>query len=416
MKLNYLFNCFITAIGFSSILAQPITDSIELNPNYTEQVFYQLFDGSKVSGNNTEWDIQGFTSLFASSFRINGGNGVALYDPVNSDTADFTTSTLDTTGMVLLHDSNSRWQDDAFQSTATGHPNYGWGEYKGLGLLIGVKTFAIKLSSGVVKKIIIRRMDPSGPMTFEIADLDGSNYQQIIVDRVDYETKYHYYLDIENDTVYDVEALKNEWDIVFRKYEEEIAPGVYYPVVGGLLNYGVSVAQVNNVDVMDAQTTWTSYTFEQTLNTIGHDWKTFNNQTFSWELEDSLSYFVQDVNEDIYQLVFTSFEGSSTGKFHLWKQQVGTASIDETTEEVQVTIYPNPTTDNLNITFNQNNQTGVNVSIYSTNGQLVKSYTKQAVKGLQNLQIDVNGWNKGMYILNITSDNQLISTKTFIKQ
>ena len=35
MKLNYLFNCFITAIGFSSILAQPITDSIELNPNYT---------------------------------------------------------------------------------------------------------------------------------------------------------------------------------------------------------------------------------------------------------------------------------------------------------------------------------------------------------------------------------------------
>lgn len=404
------------AISFTNLIAQPVNDSIELTPNYSDQVFYQLFDGDKVSGNNTEWDIQVFSSLFSSSFRINGGNNVALFDPVNGDTANFQTSTLDTTGMTLLHDDNGRWQNDVFQSTGTGHPNYGWGEYKGFGLLVGVKTFAIKLSSGVYKKIIIRRMDPTGPVTFEIADLDGSNYQKIIVDRVDYETKYHFYLDIENDSVYDVEPLKNEWDIVFRRYEEEIAPNVFYPVVGGLLNYGVKVAEVSQVDVIDAQSVWTSYYFDSSLNTIGHDWKEFNNQTFMWELEDSLSYFVKDVNDDIYQVVFTSFEGSTTGKFHFWKQQVGTASIDEEKTELITNIYPNPTTDQLNITFNQTTDAYTSINIYSMNGQLVRSISKNSSVGVQQIQLNVNDWLNGTYNIQVISNNQVVANKLFIKQ
>ena len=48
-------------------------------------------------------------------------------------------------------------------------------------------------------------------------------------------------------------------------------------------------------------------------NIIGHDWKDFDLGTFTWEVFDDLVYFIETPDNDIWQLQFIDFEGSSTG-------------------------------------------------------------------------------------------------------
>ena len=136
--------------------SQVISDSVTLGPAYGDQVFYQLSSGNKTTANSQSWDLQFFTSLFSASIRVNSGFDVELYQAASSDTTNFTSTTLDTSSLTILRDGYATWETDAFTSQSTGHPNYGWGKYQGLGNIIGFKVYAIKLSSGVYKKIWIR--------------------------------------------------------------------------------------------------------------------------------------------------------------------------------------------------------------------------------------------------------------------
>ena len=47
---------------------------------------------------------------------------------------------------------------------------------------------------------------------------------------------------------------------------------------------------------------------------IGSDWKSFDMGTFSYVIEEDLSYFIKKGESDIYQLIFTGTDGSATGK------------------------------------------------------------------------------------------------------
>ena len=141
----------ISTVAFNTAFLQ-VSDSVNLTAGYSNQVFYKLSDGTKTSGVSTDWDLQFFTFFQTASIRINSGFGVEVYLPTNSDTANFSTTTIDTSGSTRLRGDNLDWENDVFTSLQTGHPNYGWGAYQGLGNLVGLKVYAIKLTSGVFKK------------------------------------------------------------------------------------------------------------------------------------------------------------------------------------------------------------------------------------------------------------------------
>ena len=163
---------FISALAVSTIsaTAQLVSDSVTMGPGYSNQVFYQLSTGNKIMASSTDWDLQFFSSLFSASIRVNNGFDVELYQAASTDTTNFATSTLDTSTLTILRDGYATWETDAFTSQSTGHPNYGWGKYQGLGNLVGFKVYAIKLTSGVFKKIWIKEFKTSGELTFTVAD------------------------------------------------------------------------------------------------------------------------------------------------------------------------------------------------------------------------------------------------------
>ena len=75
-----------------------------------------------------------------------------------------------------------------------------------------------------------------------------------------------------------------------------------------------------------------------------------------------------------------------------------------------VSLYPNPTSDMVNISFDNNVANG-EITLFSAIGQTVM---KKAISS-QEATLDISGINAGIYVLRITSDNG-VATKRIIKQ
>jgi hypothetical protein len=408
----------ISALAASTLTssAQVVSDSVTMGSGYSNQVFYQLSTGNKTIANAADWDLQFFSSLFSASIRVNSGFDVELYAAASSDTSNFTTATLDTSSLTILRDGYATWETDAFTSQATGHPNYGWGAYQGLGNLVGLKVYAIKLTSGVFKKIWIKEFKTSGTITFTVADLDGSNSFTKTISRSAYSAKRHFYYDVENDSIYDSEPGKTDWELVFRKYSDQAGPQ-YYNVTGALTNDGLAIAQVNNTSIADAQANWNTHTYDSTINIIGYDWKSFNMGTFSWDITDSLSFIMKDYTGDVYQLVFTGTSGSSTGKMYFTKELFSTVSLEENSPVMNVGVFPNPANSFLTVNFELTDASvSTQIRIIDMNGRLVKTMANNFMNsGVNQITTDISDLTQGVYFLQIIAGNKSI-TKRVVKQ
>jgi hypothetical protein len=386
-------------------------------PGYANQVYYELSSGTKTISNSTNWDLQFSSNLMSGSIRINGGQGVELFKANTSDTANFATSTIDTSSLTNQYDGYLSWEQDAFTAQATGHPNYGWGIYTGAGNLTGIKVYVIKLTSGVLKKIWIRNFIASGNIIFSIADLDGSNMTTKTLNRSTYSTKRFFYYDVENDSILDSEPAKASWDFVFRKYSKMVAPGTYYNVTGALTNANIGVAQVDNTPTADAKTNYSNYSLDSSINILGYDWKSFNMSTFSWDITDSLSYIIKNYNEDVWQVIFTGTTGSSQGKMYFTKEKIATVSLEENTPVLNVGVYPNPTSSVLNINFELvNSSFPAMINLFDMNGRVVKMISNDFQNsGFNQLKTDISELQSGVYFLQIKSGSNSI-TKRVVKQ
>lgn len=406
---------FALAFSFNSN-SQVVSDSINMTSGYSNQVFYNIATGTKTSSNSTEWDLQFFPSLYSASIRINSGFGVELYDPANSDTTNFTSTTIDTAGATRLRGTNISWEQDAFTASATGHPNYGWGKYGGSGNITGIKVFVIKLTSGVFKKIWIRSFKNTGEATFSIANLDGSSMVTKTINRSTYTTKRHFFYDVENDSIYNPEPAKADWDFVFKKYEENLGGGSYYSVAGALSNYNTGIAEVSNTLTTTAKSNWNTYALDSSINVFGHNWKAYDFST-GWGVTDSLSYIITAQSGDVYQIIFTGTGGSGNGKMYFTKEIIAFASIEENSPFKNIGVYPNPVQNILNINFELNNvQNNVSFTLIDVNGRIVsRASNNNASTGLNLGEMDMSNLEAGIYFLRINTDNYS-ETKRIIKQ
>ncbi len=92
--------------------------------------------------------------------------------------------------------------------------------------------------------------------------------------------------------------------------------------------------------------------------------------------------------------------------------EVGTTGIADTYElGSQISLYPNPTTNNSYITLNLDQKSEVSVAIYEVNGALVAKKDYGKLSGGMLLPIELTNCSKGMYFVNITIDG-----KTTIKK
>jgi hypothetical protein len=315
-KISYLILAGLFMIGIYSCKKDSAglvtrTETLSLGAGYTNDIFYRLSDGLITSVPRSDWDIAFIVSARESAILINDAAGVELKAyPV---TGWVWTTAIDTTGYhnwTSLVNSDTTWTDGAFNMNATGHPNYGWGNYNSTSHNIeGSALYIIKLRNGNFKKIWIEmKYSALQKYSFRYADLDGSNEQVVSnMDVSDSKANFVYY-NLQDNLRVDREPETSSWDIVFTKW---IDKSIHYPVTGVLQNIGVRALESSDVDPLSES--FPSEGYLSAMSTIGSDWKTINMNTFQYTIDETRVFLIKDKNNKIYRIRFKTFEGSATG-------------------------------------------------------------------------------------------------------
>ena len=81
----------------------------------------------------------------------------------------------------------------------------------------------------------------------------------------------------------------------------------------------------------------------------------------------------------------------------------------------QLNLYPNPASDLLNIAFNQTENKLFTITLFDATGRIVKNIAYTSILGENKLEIDLAGLIRGMYYLQLSSDNQKHMKKVVVE-
>jgi hypothetical protein len=392
---NKILGILYTTALINNISAQVVNDSVAIAPGYMNQSYYNLQSGEVSNISNNDWDLAFDVSAFGAAIRLNRRIDNIYVAPI--DTTDWLS--LDTTGYITwdeYSDGYDAWANGALNAPADPEvaEDLGWGLYNTIThATIGNRIFLVKQSGGEFKKLWIKKL-ASGTYTFVHANIDNTEEETVTILKADYSDKNFIYYELSTATIVDREPASTEWDLVFTNYVDEVAPGYYYGVTGVLINYETNVYRSSTLPVEDA--TYHGGDFSSVISTIGYDWKSFNMETFTFDIADSLCYFIQTQAGDVWKLVFTGFNGSSDGKMYFSKEKIETASITSF-EESSILCYPNPSKEIIHVSaLGQNlNQ----IELYDSNGLLL--FSTNNVDSTSS-QIDLTNYSNGIYFLRVT--------------
>ena len=267
----------------------------------------------------------------------------------------------------------------------------------------------IKTVNGNWKKIWIKELAANGIYTFIYANLDGSNLITQTIDKNNYSNKNFIYYSIDNNSVEDREPINTAWDITFTKYITPVQ-GQPYSVTGVLSNSDIEVAEAVQIANPLTYTNYSAHPFSSEINTIGYDWKYYD---FSqgYVLSNDLCYFIKDMNNNIYRIVFTEFEGTSSGNISFNTELLNSTSIIDNNKVNSFSIYPNPAINQTKVIVDAKNIG--ELKIFDVRG---KEISKSIIdRGLKTYDIDVHSFNKGVYIVSVTIDGVSKKEKLIIQ-
>ena len=385
------------------LFAQTTTENLSLGAGYSNDVYYSLQDGVVKTTGRTDWHIAFTTKIVDAAVLTNSPLGVKLFIG-STNMSDW--ATFDTTGMswTPLYNTDLYWTEGAFNHGAAGHPDYGWGNYNSTTHIVnGSKIFVLQMPDTSYKKIAIDQMKTNGDFIFRIANLDGTGEQTKTYNKKDYTNVNFFYYNIETDTAFSREPDNTDWDILFSKYDAELSPGTWYSVTGALQNTATKASIARGIDTAAAD--WNNYLVSDSVkNIIGHDWKYFDLTNFVWVIEDSLSYFVESHDGNLYQIIFSDWKGASSGDFTFTKKIVSAIGVGEN-EIAELNIYPNPATDIIRFKSDEN----LNVEIYNYNGTLLISNTVNL-----NGSLNISDLKAGTYIIKAEGKNKVYLGKILV--
>jgi len=296
------------------------------------------------------------------------------------------------------------WENGAFSRNATGHPDYGWGIYNmATHVLTGDSIYIIQLVDGSFKKLwIVEKNSPANEYTFRYANLDGADSQEVTMDCGLYTEKEFVGFNMQLNLPVDYQPDKEEWDVLFTKYMSIQPNGDPYVVTGILGNPEIYTKRYHPVapDFND----WQVAPWDSSRSNIGWDWKVFDMNQFIYIIQDSMVYYVKDHMGSVYRLVFTGFDGMSTGDIRFEKAGIEAAGIgDRKDSNIRISIWPNPATDFIQI----NIETLVPVRepvLLTIMDMMGRTVTRETVAdGQQRSTLDIQSLAPGAYLIMVSS-------------
>lgn len=453
---------FLTAIATTLALqAQVVADTVTLGSGWANDIFYSIENGDEAgSADNTSWSVGISPASQSSSIIINGGRGVELWE-IPSDTmsiAEFE-NTLDTTGANYLFwtknfDEDSSWVADAFSKNATGpNPpppatatviNFGWGDYQlATQNVVGARLYLLKTPEGDFYKVFVESKI-QGTTRFRYASLDHSFDTTMVVVGNDFTNRNYVYVDMDNHEILDREPVRTEWDLLFTRIQPDQTlppPGNSFSRTGVLSNtinlssnpatpnvQGVKIAIVEDFSVNDAN--YEDAVFSNNRDVISNKFQFTEMGTFS--VFDTLGFFLQDRNDNIFKLWFTGMNGGNPGNVNydiptnsisfnyekVFDAEEDPNSIDNIAENIDFhTIYPNPSVDKAHLLFTTKEvKESVQLSIYNITGKLIENVNIQPQLGLNTVSINTSNYQSGMYIVQINNGTEVVSQKLIVNQ
>ena len=415
MKKILLLSSFCACAMFTK--AQVITDTVSCGATYANQIWYSLENDNQADAPKNNWDIAFDVSSYGTSIHINSAIGVTLWTHPDLTIADWA-ETADTAGITTwtaAYNSETSWVTGAFDQGVSSDPfDVGWGMYNVVTHVVsGDSIFILKLANNSYKKLWIENLS-GGTFNFKYADLDGTNEQTAALLKSAYTGRNFAYYSIQNNQAVDREAVAStEWDLVFGQYTTFIP--MAYTVAGVLSNKDVTVAKAENLDDAASYNNWGAHEFSENINEIGYNWKNFTGM--SWEIQDSLAFFVKSTTDDIWKVIFTGFGGSGTGNFIFTKEKLSTAHVTDLGQNTgSFAIYPNPAREQLNLVYNfdQAVQNGT-YKVLELSGKTVLSGALNTNSGLHTQQLETSALKAGSYIVSLEFDGQSLQHKLIIQ-
>ncbi len=389
-------------------------------PSYANDVYYSLQNGIVDSAARDTWDIAFTTQIvkFDVSILINSGADVELYTYTKSDTSGW--ATLDTAGMELvpMYNSLETLRGGAFsQNIIEGDDyDYGWGTYDmGDHSITGDSLYIVKTRSGNLKKIwIVKRAAMSNTWEFRFANLDGTGEQSVNINGADFITKNFVYFSLNSGELVDREPASDSWDLLFTRYYDQSRSGTASGVQSNEDHVEVQEVRESGMD----RSTFISYvdtSFSSDFNIIGSDWKALNFETFTYDMIDTVVYFIKNSTDgaaNYYKIYFTGatlgsdfgppVPGTVYGKYTFIQELLATVSDGITPELQFLELYPNPAADQLNLVFDRTGETSI--QIFDLAGRSVYSSLYNA-GGFSNLSLDISNLSSGFYFLRVGTDH-----------
>lgn len=382
--------------------------NLSMGAGYQQQVYYSLKNGVVASHDLAAWDLAFEVSPMGGAIRFNRATDSKLYNYPNGNASDWLS--LDTAGLNSwkeVYDTDTAWTSTAFNRFETDVFDLGWGRYNMVTHATnGDSLHVVQFADKSVKKLLIKTLS-KGEYEFVYANLDGSDSVNVKLNKDDYPNRNFAYYSLKNNESLDLEPHKDEWDLVFTKYITTLPGFGAYGVSGVLLNEGIKAAEITNADTAAIDTA--GMQLSANINVIGYDWKSFNRNTFQFDLADSVVFVIKDKEQEYWQVVFTEFSGQSTGDLSFVQKPLSIVNSVFTVEKkLSVKMYPNPIKkgNSLNI---HGDVIGANFVLYNQHGQQVyQTVLKQNSVQLSELQ-------SGVYHISIQSENGFSNQSLIVK-
>jgi len=425
--LKSLILVFVLNLNFSNLSAE----TIQIGGTATaKDVWYSMSKGKVGEAVASNWDLAFGTNDRTSEIYTNDAKGIELYF-VGEDFNE-TPDSNDKSKWVRYINSEKTWLLGSFNQKIdkTNPFDFGWGKYNiATHNVLGHSVFVLKLANGSYKKVFIDILDGKlKKYTFLSADLDGSNAKSIDVDYSAATSKNVYY-NFETDVVIEREPKTTEtWELLFGRYTTLIQ-GIYYPVTGVRTSPNVLSLRVemdNDIDPNIDNLTATEYSaLEENITSIGYDWKTFANGMFSYAKKRV--HFVQRYkvvsgknvpDGDIYQIYFSKYTGGAVGEMEFTTLNLSISSVENGGGNT-INLYPSEINsgESLNLVFSNSVDNNYDINLIDVMGNQIYSSNFVANTGLNNFQLTSNITNnlaKGIYFINVKSNNQVTTLKFVI--
>lgn len=155
-----------------------------------------------------------------------------------------------------------------------------------------------------------------------------------------------------------------------------------------------------------------------TLGTTFQTWPYTPSLDEDWVTVHVTNIFEEFFNDKFrYKFAFTSGEGNNMyiDDINIYKEIDSTAGIIEGEEFSDLSMYPNPASDELNVLFDINTNMQANIQIIDIAGKIIQNHSINAVAGGNVVSMNTRNLNAGIYIMKLEINGSSETRRLIIK-